>query len=954
MRGWGDDDLEDFETKGTKRLRASLPGCDVHMAEPEPEATSPSAGEKTAAHPAQQSSKKRLKRPKIYFGTRTHRQLAQITQELRRTSYKHVRMTVLASREHACIHPIVSRSANKNDGCRELRDRYNQEGCGFFSGASQRLHHPDQLAALGLEEAWPLEELVAVGRRIRACPYYGARNLKEAADIVFCPYNYLVEPGIRESLEINLQNQVLILDEAHNIEDSSREAASQTFQQAHIQDAIRDLEKCGSGGRKTQAECRDMARMLSHISQWMDRHSDKLDQYREFDRSSKILTGTDMVAHFTSMGIGYDAFPELRASFTALMGEELEAGEEALRQQQHVQRLTSGTTALLGSLLRELGFIYGENMKHRDDFRIALVRSMARQQTPSAQGGWQSARPRAAQPAWALALHFWCLNPAVVFAPIGQAAHSVIVASGTLSPLSSFESELGVPFRVKLEASHVIAPEQVYVAAISHGPQGGSMNATYRSSEQFSFQDELGGLVLGVCAAIPNGVLCFFPSYSMLDKLARRWRATGLWERLEARKPVLCEPRRSGDFSEMMREFRHLVDGDEAGALLLAVCRGKLSEGIDFSDDSARAVITVGIPYPNVKDIQVDLKKLYNTAHASSRGLLSGHEWYGIQAYRALNQALGRCIRHRYDWGAILLVDDRFGRPRGLDGLSRWLRSLVRQPADWLTVAGALRQFAADMKLWSEEQRRQRQADATEAASLVASAAVVDAECPKPFAASIATPPMSPASDRSPGPTSVVGIGQFQYTSPRPGGAKGGQQVLCLPVSKAPRVPGAPSQEIVTVNGARFLRLTDQGQSRLVPLLTPHGVPAAAVLETGPASPATGDGADQEMTLPSAEKRPRRSSSSPGEPAPEDAARAPSPVLFGDGEGANNTNAVQPVSGRRPMFRPGRLADRRSQAETQSPEVVRKTLLTAGCTARARPATRRTRGVIFISSDEED
>nr|CAD7259051.1 unnamed protein product [Timema shepardi] len=26
----------------------------------------------------------------------------------------------------------------------------------------------------------------------------------------------------------------------------------------------------------------------------------------------------------------------------------------------------------------------------------------------------------------------------------------------------------------------------------------------------------------------------------------------------------------------------------------------------------------------------------------------------------ALNQALGRCLRHKYDWGALLLVDDRF------------------------------------------------------------------------------------------------------------------------------------------------------------------------------------------------------------------------------------------------------------------------------------------------------
>lgn len=61
------------------------------------------------------------------------------------------------------------------------------------------------------------------------------------------------------------------------------------------------------------------------------------------------------------------------------------------------------------------------------------------------------------------------------------------------------------------------------------------------------------------------------------------------------------------------------------GALFLAVCRGKVSEGLDFIDNNARAVITVclmasffvvvvihallkvGIPYPYVKDKQVKL-----------------------------------------------------------------------------------------------------------------------------------------------------------------------------------------------------------------------------------------------------------------------------------------------------------------------------------------------------------
>ena len=53
-----------------------------------------------------------------------------------------------------------------------------------------------------------------------------------------------------------------------------------------------------------------------------------------------------------------------------------------------------------------------------------------------------------------------------------------------------------------------------------------------------------------------------------------------------------------------------------------------MSEGIDFSDDRARAVICIGIPYPNYKDIRVNLKKEYNNAYAYSKSLLTGNDWY--------------------------------------------------------------------------------------------------------------------------------------------------------------------------------------------------------------------------------------------------------------------------------------------------------------------------------------
>lgn len=44
---------------------------------------------------------------------------------------------------------------------------------------------------------------------------------------------------------------------------------------------------------------------------------------------------------------------------------------------------------------------------------------------------------------------------------------------------------------------------------------------------------------------------------------------------------------------------------------------------------------------------------------------------YTLQAFRALNQALGRCVRHIRDWGAILLVDERFAELRNTMRLSK-------------------------------------------------------------------------------------------------------------------------------------------------------------------------------------------------------------------------------------------------------------------------------------------
>ena len=100
----------------------------------------------------------------------------------------------------------------------------------------------------------------------------------------------------------------------------------------------------------------------------------------------------------------------------------------------------------------------------------------------------------------------------------------------------------------------------------------------------------------------------------------------------------------------------------------MGVCRGRISEGLDFSDNAARCVIMVGIPYPQMVDPRVVLKKDFLDKKVSqwrSNGpdqhqCLSGKDWYGQQATRAVNQAIGRVIRHVQDYGSIILIDERY------------------------------------------------------------------------------------------------------------------------------------------------------------------------------------------------------------------------------------------------------------------------------------------------------
>ena len=153
----------------------------------------------------------------------------------------------------------------------------------------------------------------------------------------------------------------------------------------------------------------------------------------------------------------------------------------------------------------------------------------------------------------------------------------------------------------------MIAKEQALIREVEKGVNGSTFNFSYKSRDNDEMVRDLGETLLHVCKVTPGGVLLFFPSYGLMNKITDQWREMSLWDELNDTKTFFLEPRESFKYKTTIKRYFNAVEKD-GGAILAGVCRGKISEGLDFSDEAARAVIVVGIPFPQVYDPKTILK----------------------------------------------------------------------------------------------------------------------------------------------------------------------------------------------------------------------------------------------------------------------------------------------------------------------------------------------------------
>ena len=115
------------------------------------------------------------------------------------------------------------------------------------------------------------------------------------------------------------------------------------------------------------------------------------------------------------------------------------------------------------------------------------------------------------------------------------------------------------------------------------------------------------------------------------------------------------------------------------GAVMLAVMGGSLSEGINFSDRLGRGIMVIGLPFPNPHSAEWKAKMDYITQKSSKISQPDqmrnvAREFYENACMRTVNQCIGRAIRHKYDYAAIMLIDKRYSQPRINKKLPSWIQ----------------------------------------------------------------------------------------------------------------------------------------------------------------------------------------------------------------------------------------------------------------------------------------
>lgn len=653
----------------------------------------------------------------IYYTSRTHSQLSQFIAELRRPNFpsslpgdlvpqrsqdksfdkEAVKHIPLSSRQKLCINPSVSKLGSLaaiNDRCSELQKPKAKDKCPFVPNADN-LTQTHQFRDDALATLPDIEDLHELGKSHQICPYYASRTAIPSAEIITLPYPLLLQETAREALGIKLEGSVIIVDEAHNIMDA---VASVHAAEIRLTELKRARQMLGiyfkRFGKKLKGENRIMVaqvvKVIDGLTEWLITTLGAKSEHGIVDPNALMKSkGVDQLNLFKLVKYIHESKLAFKVESYASHVEE--------------ESVTAGASQSLPSspVLHALSSFIVALTNPSDEGRIFYER--------------QSAAPSSTSD---IKLSYLLLSPTHAFSSIATSARAIILAGGTMSPFEDYKTHL-LPYLpsekiTTLGCGHVIPAANLCVWTLaSMKPDATDLDNLF----EFSFSRrsdkgmiaKLGQALLNMCSVVPDGVVVFFPSYGYLDEVVNAWQASespegakSIWARLQVKKAVFRETK-GGSSDEVLEEYtRAILEPQEAsprGALLLSVVGGKMSEGINFSDRLGRLVVIVGLPYPNINSPEWKARLEYvesaalqrlTSPDAKAQAKQVARDFYENACMRAVNQSIGRAIRHQGDYAAIVLVDRRFATQRIRGKLPGWIREGLVEGAETRGAQGLM------------------------------------------------------------------------------------------------------------------------------------------------------------------------------------------------------------------------------------------------------------------------
>lgn len=641
---------------------------------------------------------------KIVYAARTHSQLSQFANEIRRTAWgDNIRVVTLGGRKLLCGNPDVTGSSDKRsermitEKCLDLQKGKVSSSPEGKSREKSKCACPllekdlvPVLAMHMLAKPSDIEDLAALGKKSRVCSYYASREALKAAEVVLVPYNTLLSKPAREAVGLSLKNSLVIVDEAHNIPEALRSISSSRVSLAIIEGASSQLMSYVAkySDRLTGRNLfylGQIKRFLTQVTRYLKNLHRKSKKGK--DVASKVMvTATELL--FTLKLDNLNLFNIITYLERSRLSQKLHGFNDYLQKEKNSHHENFDDPNFVS--------------KHISS--MSIIESFLKCLTSSEKEGRVVIDAKTDEVS-SCCLKYLLLDPSTEFQNVMDEAHSIVLAGGTLQPFVHVAAELfgsekklvaqaqglesmqdgkeGKEGQALVTASlttfscgHVVSADNVLMSCMSTGPNGIKMNFRHSSRFENGICDELASIIIDVAKIVPNGMVVFLPSYSYESFLLTRWSTTGAIKEIELQKNIYREPKSAKDVEKTLRLYSKDATSSKKGAILFSVVGGKMSEGINFADEMARGVLIVGLPYPDITD--PELKEKMSLLDRSSRenAGINGREYYQNLCMRAVNQSIGRAIRHANDYSAIMLIDERYSSDVSVwNGLPEWLRS---------------------------------------------------------------------------------------------------------------------------------------------------------------------------------------------------------------------------------------------------------------------------------------